>query len=129
MRTKKVKKLKSSTRKRMVSFIVLFSLVFVISARMYQGFKIDLLNKELPRLEEKRNQLLDATEKLRSEVERLKNIDRISKIAREKLGLVPNEDKGALLRLENYDDFLALKKDFGKKKDEDKRQYRVAGVQ
>ncbi len=129
MRTKKVKKLKSSTRKRMVSFIVLFSLVFVVSARMYQGFKIDLLNKELPRLEEKRNQLLDATEKLRSEVERLKNIDRISKIAREKLGLVPNEDKGALLRLENYDDFLALKKDFGKKKDEDKRQYRVAGVQ
>jgi len=107
---------------------ILFSLVFVISLRMYQGFKIDLLNKELPKLEEKRKQLLDVTEKLRSEVNRLKNIDRISKIAREKLGLVPNEDKMSLLRLDNYDDFLALKKDFGKKKGQ-KQKYQVAGVQ
>ncbi len=128
MKTKKIHGLKKSTRKRFITFGVLFAFIFVVSLRMYQGFRIDLLMKELPQLEEKKKNLLHATEKLRSEVERLKNIDRITKIAREKLGLVPNEDKISLLRLKDYDDFVDIKKDFGKKKKQNQK-YQVAGVQ
>ena len=94
---------------------------------MYQGFQIDLLMKELPQLEEKQKNLLHSTEKLRGEVERLKNIDRITKIATEKLGLIPNEDKISLLRLKDYDEFADIKKDFGKKKKQ-RQKYQVAGV-
>ncbi|HID38702.1 MAG TPA: hypothetical protein EYP36_04215 [Calditrichaeota bacterium] len=128
MRTKKVHKLRKSTRKRFLAFSVLFVFIFILSLRMYQGFRIDLLMKELPQLEEKKKNLLHVTEKLRSEVERLKNIDRITRIAREKLGLVLNEDKISLLRLKDYDEFIAIKKDFGKKKKREQK-YQVAGVQ
>ena len=128
MKTRTLPKLRKSTRKRFLTLGVLFAVIFFISLRMYQGFQIDLLMKELPQLEEKKKNLLHSTEKLRSEVERLKNIDRITKIAREKLGLVPNEDKMSLLRLKDYDEFADIKKDFGKKKKQ-QQKYQVAGVQ
>jgi len=119
---------RKSTRKRFFTLSVLFAVIFFISLRMYQGFQIDLLMKELPQLEEKKNNLLHSTEKLRSEVERLKNIDRITKIARDKLGLVPNEDKVSLLRLKDYNEFADIKRGFGKKKKQ-QQKYQVAGVQ
>ena len=113
--------------KRIYSILILFGLVLVISLKMYQIFKVDLLMKDLRRLEQQKKQLVSQTEKLEAEVDRLSNIDRIGKIAVEKYNLVNNTDEVIILQLDNFDEFKSLKKKFAERNQKDKT-YELAGV-
>ncbi len=113
--------------KRIYSIFILFGLVLVISLKMYQVFKVDLLMKDLRSLEQQKKQLVSQTEKLKAEVDRLSNIDRIGKIAVEKYNLVNNTDEVIILQLDNFDEFKSLKKKFAERNQKDKT-YELAGV-
>ncbi|MCD4691861.1 MAG: septum formation initiator family protein [Calditrichales bacterium] len=113
--------------KRIYSILILFGLVLVISLKMYQVFKVDLLMKDLRSLEQQKKQLVSQTEKLEAEVDRLSNIDRIGKIAVEKYNLVNNTDEVIILQLDNFDEFKSLKKKFAERNQKDKT-YELAGV-
>lgn len=113
--------------KRIYSILILFGLVLVISLKMYQVFKVDLLMKDLRSLEQQKKQLVSQTEKLEAEVDRLSNIDRIGKIAVEKYNLVNNTDDVIILQLDNFDEFKSLKKKFAERNQKDKT-YELAGV-
>jgi cell division protein FtsL len=113
--------------KRIYSILILFGLVLVISLKMYQVFKVDLLMKDLRSLEQQKKQLVSQTEKLEAEVDRLSNIDRIGKIAVEKYNLVNNTDDVIILQLDNFDEFKSLKKKFAERHQKDKT-YELAGV-
>jgi cell division protein FtsL len=113
--------------KRIYSIFILFGLVLVISLKMYQVFKVDLLMKDLRSLEQQKKQLVSQTEKLEAEVDRLSNIDRIGKIAVEKYNLVNNTDDVIILQLDNFDEFKSLKKKFAERNQKDKT-YELAGV-
>lgn len=113
--------------KRIYSILILFGLVLVISLKMYQVFKVDLLMKDLRSLEQQKKQLVSQTEKLKAEVDRLSNIDRIGKIAVEKYNLVNNTDEVIILQLDNFDEFKSLKKKFAERNQKDKT-YELAGV-
>lgn len=113
--------------KRIYSIFILFGLVLVISLKMYQVFKVDLLMKDLRSLEQQKKQLVSQTEKLEAEVDRLSNIDRIGKIAVEKYNLVNNTDEVIILQLDNFDEFKSLKKKFAERNQKDKT-YELAGV-
>ena len=93
-------------------FVSISAIILLLSMDMYQKFKIDLIMKDLHQLEERKKQLISETELLRSEVDRLKNIDRISKIAKEKLNLVNNSDEAVVIQIEDLDELDELKTKF-----------------
>ena len=94
---------------------------------MYQKFKIDLIMKDLHRLEEQKKQLLSETELLRSQVDLLRNIDRISGIARDKLNLVNNSDDAVVIKIEGLDEVDELKTKFVNRRNKEQK-YNLAGV-
>lgn len=89
--------------KRVSSFMLLFGIVLVFFVKMYQMFSVDLNMKDLHGLEQQKKNLVSETAYLQAEVDRLKNIDRISKIAGADLDLVNNTEKVLVLKLEKYD--------------------------
>jgi cell division protein FtsL len=122
------KKLKTtSLRKKIIAIVSLLGLVLVISTRMYQGFQVDLMMKDLHQLEEERKKILSETSKLRAEVNRLKNVDRISRIAAEKFDLVINNDPVTMIRIENFETLNKVKRNFADRKNE-QGKISVAGV-
>ena len=123
----KKKKKNLPIRKKIIALAVLFGMVLVISLRMYQGFYVDLLMKDLHQLEQEKKQLLSETNKLKAEVYRLKNVDRIYKIAGEKFGLVVNNDPAHIIKIAQYDEFETVKKNFAERNKE-KLKLNVAGV-
>ena len=88
--------------KRVSSFMLLFGIVLVFFIKMYQMFSVDLIMKDLHGLEQRKMKLVSETARLQAEVDRLKNIDRISKIAGTDLELVNNTEKVLVLRLQKY---------------------------
>ena len=94
---------------------------------MYQKFKIDLIMKDLHQLEEQKKQLLSETELLRSQVDLLRNIDRISGIARDKLNLVNNSDDAVVIKIEGLDEVDELKTKFVNRRNKEQK-YNLAGV-
>lgn len=125
MKTKK--SLRKPVKRKIISIVVLFGLVTIIALRMYQGFAVDLIMKDILVLEKEEKALYDQTEKLRSRVARLKNIDRISRIAGQKLGLIINTDQIPIVKLEDFEDYDKIRKQFAKKKGQ-QQEYTVAGV-
>ena len=120
-------KQKSPFRKKLTALGVILAIVLTISLRMYQGFQVDLLMKDLHQLEQQKKKLLSETNKLQAEVQRLKNVDRISRIAAQKFGLVINNDPVTILTIEDYEDLKKVKQDFAECKKE-KIKINVAGV-
>lgn len=109
---------------RATAFLVLFGVVFLFSAKMYQTFTVDLLMKDLLVLQKKKMNLEHETSRLEAEVSRLKNIDRINKIAKEKLGLVNNTEKLLVLQMRDAKDMKKL----AKKYDSKTNKLNLAGV-
>lgn len=94
---------------------------------MYQKFKIDLIMKDLHRLEEQKKQLMSETELLRSQVARLRNIDRISGLARQKLNLINNTDEAVVIKIDGLNEVDELKMKFANRRNK-KQKYNLAGV-
>jgi cell division protein FtsL len=108
-------------------FVSISAIILLLSMDMYQKFKIDLIMKDLHQLEERKKQLISETELLRSEVDRLKNIDRISKIAKEKLNLVNNSDEAVVIQIDDLDELDELKTKFANRRNKEQK-YNLAGV-
>ena len=125
MKTKK--SLRKPVKRKVFTILILFGLVTVIALRMYQGFAVDLIMKDILVLEKEEKALYDQTEKLRSRIARLKNIDRISRIAGQELGLIINTDEIPIVKLEDFEDYHKIREQFAKKK-EQQQEYSVAGV-
>ena len=127
MRTSKKKK-KNTLKIKFYFFVSISALILLLSMDMYQKFKIDLVMKDLHQLEERKKQLMSETELLRSQVDRLKNIDRISKIAKEKLNLINNTDEAAVIQIDDLDKVDDLKVKFANRRSKEQK-YNLAGVQ
>ena len=122
-------KQKNTSRKkqlinRATAFLVLFGVVLLFSVKMYQTFTVDLLMKDLLVLQKQKMNLEHETSRLEAEVSRLKNIDRINKIAKEKLGLVSNTEKLLVLQMHDAKDMKKL----AKKYDSKTKKLNLAGV-
>ena len=125
MRT--IKKKNKTIKVKFYFFISISAIILLLSMDMYQKFKIDLIMKDLHQLEEQKKQLLSETELLRSQVDLLRNIDRISGIARDKLNLVNNSDDAVVIKIEGLDEVDELKTKFANRRNKEQK-YNLAGV-
>jgi cell division protein FtsL len=115
-------------RLKLYFFISISAIVLFLSLGMYQKFKIDLIMQDIHRLEQHKKQLLSETELLRSEVDILRNIDRISKIAKTELHMINNNDPVVVLKVTNFEEFENTKSKIVQK-EEAKKKLKMAGVQ
>ena len=124
---KTTKKKNKTLKIKFYFFVSISAVILLLSLDMYQKFKIDLIMKDLHQLEERKKQLISETELLRSQVDRLRNIDRISNIAREKLNLINNADDAVVIQIDNLDEVDELKTKFANRRNKE-HKYNLAGV-
>jgi cell division protein FtsB len=124
MRKKNNNKLSSAV----VSVLSLGIIVIFFSVYLYQSFQIDLIMKDLHKLHEQKNQLISETESLQAEIERLSNIDVISKLAREKYGLEFGGGEVSVIKIEDSDDLKTIQKQFAQE-DKQIEKIKTAGIQ
>jgi cell division protein FtsL len=124
---RKTKKKNKTLRMKLYFFLSISAILLLLSMDMYQKFKIDLIMKDLHGLEERKKQLMSETELLRSQVDRLRNIDRISGIAREKLNLINNTDKTVVIKIDDLDKVNELKTKFANRRSKEQK-VNLAGV-
>ena len=124
MKSKKINKKK--LQKKFISIVVIISIVLVIAGKMYLGFKVDLGLNKIHKLEAQKKELANKTNLLRAQVDRLRNVDRISKIASEKFGLVVNTEEIGYIEL-NTEAKEEVKERYAKL-NEKKKKFKVAGV-
>jgi len=124
MRKKNNNKLSSTV----VSVLSLGIIVVFFSVYLYQSFQIDLIMKDLHQLHQHKKQLLSETESLQAEIDRLSNIDVISKIAREKYGLEFSREQFLVLKIDDSDALQKIQKQFAQ---EEKKieKIKTAGIQ
>ncbi len=122
------RKIKTNVTNWFVRVLLLFGLVMMLSLKLMIHFKVDLLMRDVRLLEVKRNQLLSERERMLAEVNRLKNIDRISRIAEEKLGLTTNPEPVLSIRLEDFKKVKEIKEKFARQQNNNTREYRMAGI-
>ncbi len=110
------------------SVFFLIIVVVIVSSYLYQSFQIDLIMTEMHTLHLKKKQLLSETESLQAEVDRLGNIDRVSKIATEKFDLHFSDESQLVIKIDEGDDFSLLKEQFAQ---EEKKieKIKTAGMQ
>jgi cell division protein FtsL len=77
----------------------IFGGVIFITLVMSAMFKVDFLMKDRRILEREYEKISSQTERLQAEVDRLSNIDRITRIARSELGMVNNRDESFAVKL------------------------------
>lgn len=122
------RKSKSKARQWLLRFALLFGVVMSISLKLYIHFQVDLLNKDIHTLEVQRNQLLSEREKMRAEVKRLQNIDRITQIAQQKLSLVNDPEAVQVIRLDQFNKLDYYKKEFAARRSKHNQTYSLAGI-
>ncbi len=122
------RKKNNNAKQWLIRFALLFGVVLLVSLKLYIHFQVDLLNKDIRALEVQKNQLLSEREKMRAEVKRLQNIDRISRIAEQKLFLVNDPEPVQTIRLENFNKLKKFKKEFAAQKSKVKKSYSLAGI-
>ena len=70
----------------------------------------------------------EGLKRMLAEVNRLKNIDRISRIAEEKLGLTTDPEPVLSIRLEDFKKVKEIKEKFARQQNNNTREYRMAGI-
>ena len=108
-----------------VLFLVL--VVLVVSSYLYQSFQIDLIMKDMHVLHQKKKQLLSETESLQAEVNRLSNIDRISRIAAKDFNLTFSNESQLVIKIDDADNFERLKEQFAQEETKIKK-IKTAGM-
>ena len=111
-----------------LSVFFLSVVVLLVSVYLYQSFQIDLIMKDLHSLQQNKERLMSETETLQGKVDRLSNIDRVSKIAREKFNLEFSEDAPRVIKIEDGGNLDAIKKKFNNEEDKI-RNIKSAGIQ
>ena len=106
----------------------LFGIILFIALKMYLMFQVDLLMKDRRNLTLQFKNISGQTEKLQAEVDRLSNVDRIMRVAREKYGMINDKDETLAIQLIDFRRLNAFKEEFANK---EKKVVRVnlAGVQ
>ena len=128
--TSRNKKAKAKLIERKVTGLTILSvLVLIFFLKMYQTFSVDLLMKDIHALEQQKRLLISQTEELQSEVNRLSNIDRITRLARQKFNLVANKDKVYIINLEGKRDLRDLQESFARRRKSRQKRINLAGVQ
>jgi len=122
------KKNNSKLSNRVVSILSLGTVVIFFSIYLYQSFQIDLIMKDLHNLHLQKKQLLSETESLQAEIDRLSNIDVISKTAREKFGLDFSAEQFAVIRIDDSDDLKVMQDQFARE-EEKTEKIKTAGIQ
>ncbi len=79
--------------RKIIGIGVLGFVVLAFWLYLYQATRIEAILNESHMLYEQRRQLISETETLQAQVSRLSNVDRISKIAEKKLGMVFDENQ------------------------------------
>ncbi|KAA3611120.1 MAG: hypothetical protein D8M58_14190 [Calditrichaeota bacterium] len=102
--------------------------VVIVSSYLYQSFQIDLIMSDMHALHEKKKQLLSETESLQAEVNRLSNIDRISKIANEKFDLYFGDGEQLVIKIEDADNLEKIKEQFAQEETKI-QEIKTAGMQ
>ncbi len=120
------KQIRKNVKKRLVSVTVLLSFVAVVSLYLYQSFTIELLMKDLHRLQEQKKELLSATTAMKADVDRLSNIDRIERIASSRFGMYRNADEPKALLIEDAAEWKRFARKL--KKSEQQKSYQLAGA-
>jgi cell division protein FtsB len=116
-------------KKRAAVFVVLAGIVFIAFLKVYQVISVDLLMQDLLTLEQTRNGLLDTTQHLQTKVNKLSNIDRISKKARDQYQLVNNSDQVMFIKIDDFEKLEKMKKQFARKNKKEDAVINLAGVQ
>ena len=106
------KKNNSKLSNRVVSILSLGTVVIFFSIYLYQSFQIDLIMKDLHHLHQQKKQLMSETESLQAEIDRLSNIDVISKAAIEKYGLEFSREQFLAIKIDDADDLQSIKTQF-----------------
>ncbi len=106
----------------------LFGVILFIALKMYLMFQVDLLMKDRRDLTLKLKKISGQTEKLQAEVDRLSNIDRIMRIAREKYGMISDNDEMLAVKLIDSKRMEVCKEEFANKQKQAVK-VNLAGVQ
>jgi cell division protein FtsL len=122
------KKSEKKIWKTTVNVIFLIIVVVIVSSYLYQSFQIDLIMQDMHTLQVKKKQLLSETESLQAEVERLSNIDRISRMARKGFNLEFNNENQLAIKISDSDDLTKLKEQFAQE-DLKIEKIKTAGIQ
>jgi cell division protein FtsL len=109
------------------SVIILSGVVLLVTLKMYQSFKVDLLLKDIRNLEQSRRNLVNENRQLQADVDRLSNIDRVTDIAREKYGMVVNTDEPEVIIIEDVNQLRDIQKRFAERNENDET-VNMAGV-
>ena len=122
------KKNNNKKNSTVVSVLSLGIIVIFFSIYLYQSFQIDLIMKDLHKLTQQKKQLLSETESLQAEIDRMSNIDVISKIANEKYGLEFSRGQFLVVKIDDSDDLQTIQKQFAQ---EEKKieKIKTAGIQ
>jgi cell division protein FtsL len=108
--------------------LFLIIVVIIVSSYLYQSFQIDLIMQDMHALQVKKKQLLSETENLQAEVERLSNIDRISRKAIKDFGLEFSNENQFAIKIGDTDDLIELKEKFAQE-DLKIEKIKTAGIQ
>ncbi len=108
--------------------LFLIIVVVIVSSYLYQSFQIDLIMQDMHALQVKKKQLLSETENLQAEVERLSNIDRISRKAIKDFGLEFSNENQFAIKIGDRDDLIELKEQFAQE-DLKIEKIKTAGIQ
>ncbi len=124
----KKKKIYFQFNKRIKVLMFLFGVILFIALKMYLMFQVDLLMKDRRDLTLKLKKISGQTEKLQAEVDRLSNIDRIMRIAREKYGMISDNDEMLAVKLIDSKRMEVCKEEFANKQKQAVK-VNLAGVQ
>jgi cell division protein FtsL len=116
-------------KKRAELFVILTVIVFTAFLKVYQVINVDLMMQEILKLEQDRNELMDTVQQLQTKVNKLSNIDRISKKAREQFNLVNNYDQAMFIKIDDYNKLDKMKKNFARRNKTEETAVNLAGVQ
>jgi cell division protein FtsL len=122
------KKNENKIWKKTGSVFFLVIVVVIVSSYLYQSFQIDLIMTDMHALHKKKKQLLSETESLQAEVNRLSNIDRISRIANQDFDLHFSDEEQLVIKIEDADNFQNLKEQFAQE-DSKIQKINTAGIQ
>jgi len=129
MKSKKKQNKTKLIERKVTGLTILSVLVLIFFLKMYQTFSVDLLMKDIHVLEQQKRLLLSQTEELQAEVNRLSNIDRITRLAQQKFHLVNNTDKIYILNLKDGSHLRDLQESFARRRQNRQKRLNLAGVQ
>ncbi len=126
---KKSKNNNASFQRKLTALAILGTILLFAFLKMYQSFSVDLLMKDIHNLEQRKRALVNRAVQLQSEVDRLRNINRITQLAREKRNLITSAEPVFYLKLEDYKKLKDLKEGFARRNERNREALNLAGVQ